>query len=209
MPAIDEEIEEAQLEGVNLEYLAAPIGFNKDGNKITSMQCIRMELGEPDDSGRRRPVPIEGSEFEIPASTVIPAISQEPDFTGLDSLIEGRDWIKVNDEFASTKVDGVYAGGDATNLALVTDAIGHGRYAAEAIDRKFRGLERPDNGQQIIKTDKMLLDHYAKAERATAATLPVEERFASMDAEANLPLSEEQAIEESKRCMSCGYCMDC
>jgi NADPH-dependent glutamate synthase beta subunit-like oxidoreductase len=209
MPAIDEEIEEAQLEGVNLEYLAAPIGFNKDGNKITSKQCIRMELGEPDDSGRRRPVPIEGSEFEIPASTVIPAISQEPDFTGLDSLIEGRDWIKVNDEFASTKVDGVYAGGDATNLALVTDAIGHGRYAAEAIDRKFRGLERPDNGQQIIKTDKMLLDHYAKAERATAATLPVEERFASMDAEANLPLSEEQAIEESKRCMSCGYCMDC
>lgn len=209
MPAIDEEIEEAQLEGINLEYLAAPIGFNKDGNNITSMQCIRMELGEPDDSGRRRPVPIEGSEFEIPASTVIPAISQEPDFTGLESLIEGRDWIKVNDEFASTKVEGVYAGGDATNLALVTDAVGHGRYAAEAIDRKFRGLERSDNGQPVIKTDKMQLDHYGKAERAKAATLPVEERFASMDAEANLPLTEEQAIEESKRCMSCGYCMDC
>jgi NADPH-dependent glutamate synthase beta subunit-like oxidoreductase len=209
MPAIEEEIEEAQLEGVNLEYLAAPIGFNKDGNRITSMQSIRMELGEPDDSGRRRPVPIEGSEFEIPATMVIPAISQEPDFTGLESLIEGRDWIKVNDEYASTKVEDVYAGGDATNLALVTDAIGHGRYAAEAIDRKFRGEERPDNGQPLIKTDGMQLDHYAKAERAEATTLPVEERFASMDAEANLPLTEEQAIEESKRCMSCGYCMDC
>jgi NADPH-dependent glutamate synthase beta subunit-like oxidoreductase len=209
MPAIDEEIEEAQLEGVKLEYLAAPIGFNKDGNRITSMQSIRMELGEPDESGRRRPVPIEGSEFDIPATMVIAAISQEPDFTGLDSLIEGRDWIKVDENFASTKVDGVYAGGDATNLALVTDAIGHGRYAAEAIDRRFRGTPKPENGQKIITADKMILDHYPKAERAEASTLPVEERFARMDVEANLPLTEEQAIEESKRCMSCGYCMDC
>jgi NADPH-dependent glutamate synthase beta subunit-like oxidoreductase len=209
MPAIDEEIEEAQLEGVKLEYLCAPIGFNKDGDKITSMQSIRMELGEPDDSGRRRPVPIEGSEFDIPASMVIPAISQEPDFTGLDTLIEGRDWIKVDENYASTKVDGVYAGGDATNLALVTDAIGHGRYAAEAIDRRFRGEEKPADNQPIIKTDRMHLDHYEKAERAQASTLPVEERFVSFDAEANLPLSEAEAIAESKRCMSCGYCMDC
>jgi NADPH-dependent glutamate synthase beta subunit-like oxidoreductase len=209
MPAIDEEIEEAQEEDIKLEYLAAPIGFNKDGNKITSMQCIRMELGEPDDSGRRRPVPQEGSEFEIPATMVIPAISQEPDFTGLESLIEGRDWIKVNDEYESTKVENVWAGGDATNLALVTDAIGHGRYAAEAIDRRFRSLEKPNNGQPIIKTDRMQLDHYPKADRLEAGKLPVEARFANMDAEANLALSEEQAIEESKRCMSCGYCMDC
>ncbi len=209
MPAIEEEIEEAQEEGIKLEYLAAPIGFNKDGNKITSMQCIRMELGEPDDSGRRRPVPIEGSEFEIPASTVIPAISQEPDFTGLESLIEGRDWIKVNDEFASTKVENVWAGGDATNLALVTDAIGHGRYAAEAIDRQFRGLKKPEDTQPLIKTDRMVLDHYPKADRLEAAKLSVEERLANMDAEANLALTEEQAIEEAKRCMSCGYCMDC
>ena len=209
MPAIDEEIEEAQEEDIKLEYLAAPIGFNKDGNNITSMQCIRMELGEPDDSGRRRPVPLEGSEFEIPATMVIPAISQEPDFMGLDSLIEGRDWIKVNDEFESTKVDNVWAGGDATNLALVTDAIGHGRYAAEAIDRRFRSLEKQDNGQPIIKTDRMQLDNYPKADRLEAGKLSVEERFANMDAEANLALTEEQSIEESKRCMSCGYCMDC
>ncbi|MHC4778071.1 MAG: FAD-dependent oxidoreductase, partial [Planctomycetota bacterium] len=73
MPANSEEIEEALEEGVKLEYLAAPIGFNKDGDKITSMKCIRMELGEPDASGRRRPVPIEGSEFEVDASYVIPA----------------------------------------------------------------------------------------------------------------------------------------
>ena len=62
------------------------------------MKCIRMELGEPDDSGRRRPVPVEGSEFEIPASTVIAAISQEPDFNGFDNLIEGRDWFKIDEQ---------------------------------------------------------------------------------------------------------------
>ena len=63
MPAIEEEIEEAQAEDIKLEYLAAPIGFVKDGNRITQVKCIRMELGEPDDSGRRRPVPQEGSEL--------------------------------------------------------------------------------------------------------------------------------------------------
>ena len=210
MPAIDEEIEEAQTEGVKLEYLAAPVGFNKNGNRITSMKCIRMELGEPDDSGRRRPVPIDGSEFEIPATAVIPAISQAPDFTGLEALIEGRDWIQVDPQGASAKVEGVYAGGDAVSLALVTTAVGQGRRAAEAIDRKFRGEQEPENTEMpLIQTDRMRLDHYEKKERAQAVALPVEQRLAGMDTEVNLPISQEQVIEEARRCMSCGFCFDC
>jgi len=210
MPAIDEEIEEAQIEGIKLEYLAAPVGFNNDNGRITSMKCIRMELGEPDDSGRRRPVPIEGSEFEIPATTVIPAISQEPDFTGLETLIEGRDWIQVDDHGASTKVDGVYAGGDAISLSIATTAIGHGRRAAESIDRKIQGGENPGVVEMpIIMHDKMRLDHYEKAERAQSASLPVEQRLAEMEVEVNLPLAQDQIIEETKRCMSCGYCFNC
>jgi len=210
MPAIDQEIEEAQAEGIKLEYLAAPVGFNKDGNRITSMKCIRMELGEPDESGRRRPVPIEGSEFEIPATAVIPAISQAPDFTGFESLIEGRDWIKVDETGASTKVEGVYAGGDAINLALVTTAIGQGRRAAEAIDCRLRSAEAGADGQMVlIRTDRMRLDHYEKKDRAEAATLSVEESLATMDAEVNKGISAEQVIEETRRCMSCGYCFDC
>ena len=210
MPAIDEEIEEAQTEGVKLEYLAAPIGFNKEGSRITSMKCIRMELGEPDDSGRRRPVPIEGSEFEIPATTVIPAISQAPDFTGFESLIEGRDWIKVDENGASIKVDGVYAGGDAINLDLATTAIGHGRRAAEAIDRSLRAAEAGNVEEMpVIKTDRMRLDHYEKKDRATPASLTVEERLAEMEKEVNQSYTEEQTIEEAKRCMSCGFCFDC
>ena len=210
MPAIDSEIEEAQAEGVKLEFLAAPIGFNKQGGRITSMKCIRMELGEPDDSGRRRPVPREGSEFEIPATTVIPAISQAPDFTGFESLIEGRDWIKVNEHGASTKVENVYAGGDAVNLDLVTTAIGHGRRAAEAIDQQLSGREA-GNGQAmpLIKTDRMRLDHYEKKERSESTTLPVEQCLAEMEIEVAQAFSQEQIIEETRRCMSCGYCFDC
>ncbi|MFH1264463.1 MAG: NAD(P)-binding protein, partial [Planctomycetota bacterium] len=210
MPAIDEEIEDAQAEGVKLEYLAAPVGFNKEGSRITGMKCIRMELGEPDDSGRRRPVPLEGSEFEIAATAVIPAISQAPDFTGFQSLIEDRDWIKVDDSGKSTKAEGVYAGGDAVSLALVTTAVGQGRRAAEAIDRNLRGAE-PEQGEEmpIVKPDRLRLDHYEKVERGEAVTLPVEQRLAGMETEVNLPLSQEQAIAESKRCMSCGFCFDC
>jgi NADPH-dependent glutamate synthase beta subunit-like oxidoreductase len=211
MPAIDEEIEEAQNEDVKLEYLAAPVGFTKDGNRITSMKCIRMELGEPDDSGRRRPVPLEGSEFEIPATTVIPAISQAPDFTGFESLIEGRDWIKVDENGASTKVPGVFAGGDAVRLALVTTAVGQGRRAAETIDRDFRGGngEGANGEMPVVKSDRMRLDHYEKKERTASGTLAVEERLATMDVEVNQGFSQEQTVAEAGRCMSCGYCFDC
>ncbi|NQU23828.1 MAG: hypothetical protein HQ567_21310 [Candidatus Nealsonbacteria bacterium] len=210
MPAIDEEIEEAEEEGVKLEYLAAPIGFNKEGSRIATMKCIRMELGEPDDSGRRRPVPIEGSEFEIPAATVIPAISQEPDFGGLENLRDGRDWITVNEQGASTKADGIYAGGDAVSLALVTTAIGHGRRAAEAIDGQLRGEAPPKNGQMTpIKTDRMRLDHYEKVDSGKIEKAPVEQRLATMDAEISPTASQEMAIKETQRCMSCGFCFDC
>ncbi len=97
MPAIEEEIVGAEEEGVKLEFLAAPVEFEKNGDVITRMKCQKMEFGEPDSSGRRRPVPIADSFFYIDASTVIAAISQEPEFEGLDNLHEGKDWIKVDE----------------------------------------------------------------------------------------------------------------
>lgn len=211
MPAIEDEITEAQNEGIKLEYLAAPVGFTKENNHITHMNCIRMELGEPDESGRRRPVPIEDSEFEIPATTVIAAISQEPDFEGFENLIEGRDWFKINEHGELVKGDGnFFAGGDAVDLALATTAIGHGRLAAQAIDFKLRGLEMPKPPQEpIIDSKKIRLDFYAKMDRQEQESLPVEERLADMLAEVNKGLTREQAFEEAKRCMSCGYCFGC
>jgi NADPH-dependent glutamate synthase beta subunit-like oxidoreductase len=208
MPAIKEEVEEAIKEGINIEFLAAPVGFKKENGRVVAMRAIRMELGEPDSSGRRRPVPIEGSEFEIPASAVISAVSQEPDFGGFESLIDGKDWIRVDDEGA-TKLDGVWAGGDVTQLDLVTTAVGHGRRAAEAIDRKFTGLPPETDRREIIRTDKMLLDHYDKQERAEPTAIDVDKRLDAVDVEVNLGFTQDQAVLEAQRCMSCGYCFDC
>jgi len=208
MPAIEEEIDEALAEGIKIEYLAAPVGFKKEGDRITAMRAIRMELGEPDSSGRRRPVPIEGSEYEIPATAVIPAVSQQPDFSGFEALIEGRDWIKV-DATGLTKVEGIWAGGDVVDLALVTTAIGHGRRAAEAIDRQLAGGKAEEDRRAPIGPDRMLFVHYEKSERREPASVPIEERFKAIDFEVNLGLSAEEMLAESRRCMSCGYCVDC
>ncbi|MFC1628448.1 hypothetical protein ACFL3H_04985, partial [Gemmatimonadota bacterium] len=197
--------------GIIIEFLAAPIGFKKgDDGLVTAMIAIRMELGEPDDSGRRRPVPIEGSEFEIPASAVISSISQQPDFTGFEDLIEGRDWIKV-DENGETKVEGVWAGGDTIDLALVTDAVGHGRRAAESMVARFTGVEKEIDKRELIGTDKMFLDYFREnpMERVEPNLLEVADRMDDIDKEVNLGLDPEQMVLESARCMSCGDCFYC
>lgn len=208
MPAIKEEVEEALQEGIKIEFLAAPIGFKKEGGRVTAMRCIRMELGEPDASGRRRPVPIEGSQFEIPASAVISAVSQEPDFTGFEPLVEDRSWIRVDPQGA-TKIDGVWAGGDVTQLDLVTTAVGHGRRAAEAIERRLLGKAAEADGMVVIRTNRMRLDHYTRTDRQQPSALDVGRRLGSVDAEVHLGLTRDQVIEEARRCMSCGCCFDC
>jgi NADPH-dependent glutamate synthase beta subunit-like oxidoreductase/Pyruvate/2-oxoacid:ferredoxin oxidoreductase delta subunit len=208
MPAIAEEVDEAIQEGVKIEFLAAPVGFRKDGDRVVAMRAIRMQLGEPDESGRRRPLPIAGSEFEIPASAVISAISQAPDFSGFEALVDGKSWIPV-DQAGATNTPGVWAGGDVTQLDLVTTAVGHGRRAAEAIERSFLGTQAEDDKMEVIRTDRMLLDHYDKIARQKPTALAVDERLGSIDQEVNLGLAPDAVIQESRRCMSCGYCMDC
>jgi NADPH-dependent glutamate synthase beta subunit-like oxidoreductase len=208
MPAIEHEVDEALAEGIRIEFLAAPAGFRKENGRVVAMRAIRMELGEPDESGRRRPLPLEGSEFELPASAVISAVSQAPDFGGFESLIEGRSWIRVDAEGA-TKTARVWAGGDATALDLVTTAVGHGRRAAEAIERSFTGQPAPEDRMEVIRTDRMQLSHYARLERARLMELEVAERMDAPDREVSLGLSQAAAIEETRRCMSCGYCFDC
>jgi NADPH-dependent glutamate synthase beta subunit-like oxidoreductase len=208
MPAIAEEVDAAMEEGVQIEFLTAPAGFRKEDGRVVAMKAIRMELGEPDASGRRRPVPVEGSEFEIPASAVISAVSQAPDFHGFEALIEGKSWIQV-DAQGATRVERVWAGGDVTALDLVTTAVGHGRRAAEAMDRTFRGTELRENGMQVIRTDRMILDHYPRIERTRPQVLEPEQRLGGLVIEANLGLGREAATRETTRCMSCGQCMYC
>ncbi|MEW5796967.1 MAG: NAD(P)-binding protein [Candidatus Zixiibacteriota bacterium] len=210
MPAIKEEIEGAEQEGVRIDLLAAPIEIYTQNGRAKGMKCQRMQLGEPDSSGRRRPVPIEGDTYDLEFTTLIAAISQEPDFKGLEHLIEGKDWIKVDDQYR-TKDDAVYSGGDDINLGLVVDAIAHGRIAAMAIHEMITGepVTRHDSEMAKITSDKMMLDWYEGAERVKATEMPVAERLNSLTAEITSTLSQEEAVRESRRCMSCGICFDC
>lgn len=209
MPAIEEEIVGAEEEGIKIEFLAAPVEFEKDGDLINKMKCQKMELGEPDDSGRRRPVPIEGEYFFVEASTVIAAISQEPDFEGLDNLHEGKDWIKA-DETGKTEIADTYAGGDALDLGLVTIAIFQGRKAAETIHNRFRNIvPEPVVKPPVITHDKMVLSFYESMIRNEPVQIPPAERLKELNMEITSTLTDEQIVAEAKRCMSCASCFDC
>lgn len=209
MPAIEEEIVGAEEEGVKFYFLAAPIEFIKDGDKVIKMRCQQMELGEPDESGRRRPVPIPDAYFEIEADTVVSAISQEPDFEGFDNIREGKNWIKVNENF-QTDDPKVYAGGDDIELGLVTIAIYQGRKAAETIHNNFRGIKpEPQPEMPVATKDQIVFSYYVEKFRNEALKLPPDERLKSLEAEITCTLSEEALIDETKRCLSCGFCFDC
>ena len=143
MPANLWEIDAAEHEGVILQYLAAPVEIlGKDG-KVTGMKCIKMELGEPDASGRRRPVPIEGSEYVIDAETIVPALSQGADLSFLE---EGHDlelsrWntFEIDEETGATNVAGVFAGGDiVTGPDIAIRACAGGKHAAQGIHEYLR-----------------------------------------------------------------------
>ena len=209
MPAIEEEIAGAEEEGIQIDFLAAPVEFEKNGDLVVKMKCQRMELGEPDASGRRRPVPISDSFFTLEADTVIAAISQEPDFTGLDMLHEGKDWIKTDDNF-TTKIQDTYAGGDALELGLVTIAVFNGRKAAETIHNRFQKIEpKEEKKPPVIAHDKIILSYYESKLRNEPFKLNPEERLKDLNLEITSTLTEEQVVEEAKRCMSCGSCFDC
>lgn len=143
MPARGEEIRHAEQEGIRFEMLTNPVEMLGEDGKVNALKCIRMGLGEPDASGRRSPKPIEGSEFILPADTVIVSLGTSPNPLIKDSFPElktERKGVLVVDDDMMTSVDGVYAGGDAvTGAATVILAMGAGRKAAKAILDRFNG----------------------------------------------------------------------
>jgi NADPH-dependent glutamate synthase beta subunit-like oxidoreductase/Pyruvate/2-oxoacid:ferredoxin oxidoreductase delta subunit len=205
MPAIQREIDGAREEGVAIELLASPVEILQKNGTAVGLKCIRMELGEPDASGRPRPVPVAGSEYEIEASTIITAVSQEPDMAPIAQLKEAGGGIKA-DEWGITGNAGIYAGGDDLSLALVATAVYQGRMAAQAIEAHLRAkdLSRPEAHPPAAK---VITDWYMEAGRNDPQRLPVDQR--TMNTEIERSLSREEAIEEAKRCMSCGMCLDC
>ncbi|HDN85014.1 MAG TPA: NADPH-dependent glutamate synthase [Candidatus Aerophobetes bacterium] len=144
MPAREEEIINAEEEGIKFQFLTTPVAFlgDKEGN-LNRMRCIKMQLGEPDESGRRRPIPIKGSEFEIPVDTVVVAIGQGANpllsQTTPELKVNKRGYIEVNDKTYRTSIPQVFAGGDiVTGAATVIAAMGAGKIAARSIDEYLR-----------------------------------------------------------------------
>lgn len=221
MPANEVEIEAAEAEGVEFIFLAAPVRVIGDEKEnVTHLEYLKMELGEPDASGRRRPVPIEGSETLLETDMVITAIGQSPDisFTGatqsrLNELQTTR-WntIEVNAATLQTNIPYLFAAGDAaTGPSLVVDAIGGGRRAARSIHQYVMGEEvkaAPNElGKDLIsETIFDQVEGIGKSKRAPMPELPVAERIRSF-AEVDHVLAEESALGESKRCLFC--CLTC
>ena len=145
LPARAEEVHHAQEEGIIFKTLNNPVKINGDDEgRVSSITCIEMELGEPDESGRRRPIPVEGSEFDMDVDTVIMSIGTSPNplLRSTTEGLEANKWgcLVVNEDTLETTRDNVYAGGDAvTGAATVILAMGAGKQAAENIDKKLRG----------------------------------------------------------------------
>ncbi len=209
MPAIGEEIEEAEHEGVRIQFLAAPTRILVREGRVSGIECIRMKLAEADASGRRRPVPVEGTEFVMEATAVISGIGQKPDFVGdLAALANDWGWGEVGKD-RQTGLKGVFAGGDVLGLGISTRSVGEGRKAARAIDAYLNGIEyRVPPAARPIPETRLRLDYYPEAARHEEKSLDVKERVRGFQ-EIRRGLSLEEALAEAGRCMSCGLCFAC
>ncbi len=214
MPAKEDEVEEALIEGINIQFLSAPVkAIVKDGT-ITSLECIKMKLGDVDASGRRMPVPLEGSNFTLSVDTLIPAIGQGPDLPFTDDGFEftKRGTIKVDPDTLATSKEGVFAGGDVvTGPAFVINAIAAGHKAAKSIDLYLSGkpLERAEvKPAKVELTPEQIREKITSKKGRHKAPMAADEVRRSFD-EVQLGYTEEQALAEAERCLNCGICSEC
>ncbi|MFH2005806.1 MAG: FAD-dependent oxidoreductase, partial [bacterium] len=214
MPANPWEIEEAEDEGIRFRLLCNPVRIHHEGGKLRSIECLEMELGEPDASGRRRPVPKAGSEFRVEADFLIPAISQKPELEPLradvDQMISKWGTLDVDPVTLQSATRDVFAAGDAVSgPKTAVEAIAAGRRAAESIHRHLTGQDlladrTPRRGQRVQKDVTGL----TVSERLHMRELAAEKRKTNFE-EVALGYTEEEAVAEAKRCLDCATCCEC
>lgn len=208
MPAINAEVEDALAEGVHIEFLTAPLAIVREHSAICALVVQRMALGEPDHSGRRSPIPVAGSEHAIAVESVIAAVSQQTDWSGLEALAPTTPGTGV--ATGVPLVDGVWTGGDARGLGLAGGAIRQGREAAELANARLRGLPlppadaRPSLGDRAVKTDFYLGRAPVAPPRRDADAWQ-----ADPDVELAQTVTEAEFLAEAERCFSCGLCFGC
>ncbi len=218
MPALPDEIEAAGREGIAIRELLQPAFLQRgEGRGLT---CLATELGEPDESGRRRPVAVPGSETCLAAELVIAAVGQDPDLsyaeTGLELATTDRGDLEVEPETCATSHPGIFAGGDAAGgPRTVTDAIAWGQRAAWAIDRSLRGEEIADRRPPPPRPEAWTPGELGSSagtrvpgRRERPGEIPVDRRLAGFE-EVVGALDEERAQAEARRCAACGRCGNC
>jgi 2-oxoacid:acceptor oxidoreductase delta subunit (pyruvate/2-ketoisovalerate family) len=240
MPAHPVEIDEALEEGVDIKYLTAPLEVIGDANGgVTGVRCQEMKLGEPDDSGRRRPVPVEGSEFVVETDNVFSAIGEMPDFSYLPENVKHDDWVvDIDPETGKGSNGTVFAGGDIIEIPhMVVTAIGSGKRSALAIHAQLRGedvkpvyenvkighkgslalnnvINPPNEDDGYLKSDHVVsIDDintfYFKEAQRHKMPHLSPEERKGSFNEVNLGVSKETAIQEASRCFNCGICNGC
>ncbi|MCX7857122.1 MAG: FAD-dependent oxidoreductase [Deltaproteobacteria bacterium] len=220
MPASEEEIDDLIEEGVKIEFLTSPKRFIGRNGKVSEIECVRMELGEPEKDGRRKPIEIVGSNFMMPVDTVIVAVGQIPDTSfieGSELSTEDNGTLKVDNKTKMTSLPGVFAGGDVvTGPKFVVDAIAHGKKAAINIDRYLRGeelqtFEEEKITQKLTKDEILFLKE--KFGRETKVRVP---KLEAQDRKKNFfevmkGYNEGEAILEAQRCLASKIegCIEC
>jgi putative selenate reductase YgfK subunit len=202
MPAVAEEVDAALEEGIEIGFLAAPTEIVVRSGRVAGMRCVRMELGEPDDTGRRRPLPVSGSEFDLEADTLIVAIGQVPDLAFLNGSgveIDRTGLIGADSQTLVTNIPKVFVAGDAlTGPATVIEAVASGKKAAQGIDLRLTGREirvLPET-QRVIKYEDLNVNYFRHEPRLDLRGADVE---ALTDA----------GSAEARRCFQCGRCNAC
>ena len=233
MPAFEDEIVEAIEEGVKIKYLINPIRIQQK-DSMKRLECLRMELGEKDESSRRRPVPIPSSNFSIEADSVIIAAGEEMEVSFLPKGMEKREGIVLTQRDGSTGIKGIFAGGDLTsNQRTVAHAIGSGKKAALAIHCYLKGKEseeairqtligdgpsisifrhlhpeeRPMN-PHVVTFEELNMDYFEPSKKHRESKGLIKKRIKGFG-EVTSTFTESVALEEAERCLSCGTCNEC
>jgi NADPH-dependent glutamate synthase beta subunit-like oxidoreductase/Pyruvate/2-oxoacid:ferredoxin oxidoreductase delta subunit len=210
MPAVQDEIEEAMEEGIELMLQATPASLERTSEgQLAAINGVRMDLDDAGSSGRPRPVPRKDSEFSLQADTLVLAISQLPVLDGLDGTPVDKGWVVADSQGRVSEK--LLAGGDAVGLGLAGNAIVQGRHAAEALFTRLTGEEPPAENASGVTAGPEEVRHEQKSnsEAVHATRLEPEERLKQFDAEVSETISEEQFLEEVERCFSCGACYGC
>lgn len=205
MPAIPSEVEDALAEGVRIQFLSAPTSVLRENGRVKGVTVQRMQLGPPDASGRRSPVPIAGASYELPCRALIAAVSQQSDWQGLAGLRSGASVGGTEGPF----VEAVCGGGDVFGPGIAAVAIAQGRHAAEVVHARLRGLAIPAAEAAVNGAIDIKPEYYAATDRVDIPCSPVELRLARPEIEVLRTIGAKEFFEEVSRCFSCGSCFGC